>query len=112
MIHRIIQSPPFRFLIRDTFRDQDWELVTRPASFLIRELNEDDYKLHRVIILPPHGHTVDHADDMNPHPEARRAKITIKGGIREGKVGFSVLRKCLKSHEMANLRSIKRIIAT
>lgn len=96
MIHRIIQSPPLRFLIRDKFRDQDWELVTRPASFLIKKMNEDDYKLHRVIIMPPYGHTADHADEMNPHPEARKAKITVKGGIREGKVGFSVLRKVLK----------------
>lgn len=96
MFRKIVQSTPLRILIRDTFNDQAWELVPRPASILIKEKDEDDYRLHRIIILPPHGHTADHVNEMNPHPEARRAKIAIKGGIREGKSGFSVLKQVLK----------------
>jgi hypothetical protein len=96
MIHKIIQSSPLRFLIKDIFDNLEWELVTRPASFLIKEKSEDDYKLYRIIILPPHGHTADHVNEMNPHPEARRAKITVRGGVREEKTGFSVLKQVLK----------------
>ena len=96
MIHQVIQSYPLRYLIREKFRKNEWVLITRPASFLIKATKESDDRLQRIIVLPPHGHTADHANELNPHPEARRAKITIKGGVRNGKTGFSSLKRVLK----------------
>lgn len=96
MISQVIKSHPLRYLIREKFRQNEWMLITRPASFLIKAIKESDDRLQRIIILPPRGHSADHEDELNPHPEARRAKITIKGGVRYGKTGFSILKQVLK----------------
>ena len=96
MITDIMHSYPVRFLIKTTFKDQDLEFVCRPASYLLKKKDEGDHKLQRIIILPPHGYTADHIDELNPHPEVRQAKISIKGGIREGYNGFSILKNILK----------------
>lgn len=74
---------------------EDTELITRPASFMIRNKVEGDRDIHRVIILPPRGYTADKINQTNSHDEAEYATIEIKGGVREDKQGFSKLRDCL-----------------
>lgn len=71
------------------------ELVTRPASYLIRSISEEDRDIQRIIVLPPRGYTADRIEQMNSHDEAEFATIEIKGAVRKDKNSFSVLRNCL-----------------
>lgn len=73
----------------------DAELITRPASFMLRNKVEQERDLRRVIILPPRGYTADKLNQTNSHDEAEYATIEIKGSVREGKSGFSILKECL-----------------
>lgn len=73
----------------------DYEIVTRHAAFFLKAPEEKDRDIYRVIILPPKGYTANEPDQMNSHEEADYAKIEVKGGVREGKRGFSKLKDCL-----------------
>jgi len=48
------------------------------------------------MVLPPHGFTSDKIDLLNPHPEARKAKVKILGKINQVKKGFKPLVKEIK----------------
>ena len=72
------------------------EIVERPASYIIKQANEIGDIVFRIIILPPLGYTTNSINMANAHPEARWAKITIKGGVRQGKVNYSQIRNAIK----------------
>ncbi len=74
---------------------EDTELVTRPASFMVRNKVEGNRDVHRIIILPPRGYTADKINQTNSHDEAEYATIEIKGAARDDKNSFSILRDCL-----------------
>lgn len=73
----------------------DREIIQRPAAFFVRNRNEGNAAVERVIILPPKGYTANSLNQTNSHDEALRATIQIKGAVREGKQGFSKLQNCL-----------------
>ena len=81
---------------KSLFGSKPIEAVTRPASFVIRLCQEPEDKIFRIILLPPKGFTADRINETNPYPEARKARIKIKGGIRPGKKGFSLIKKAVK----------------
>ena len=74
---------------------KDNELIERPAAFFIRRRKEDTTAVKRVIVLPPKGFTANTMNQTNSHDEALRATIQIKGAVREGKQGFSIVKNCL-----------------
>lgn len=73
----------------------NYEIVTRHAAVFLKAPEEEDRDIYRVIILPPKGYTANEPDQMNSHEEADYAKIEVKGGVREGRRGFSKLKDCL-----------------
>ena len=92
----IINSPIVKATLKSLFDDKEIEIIHRPASFIIRLKNEPDDRISRIIFLPPKGFTSDKIDETNPHPEVRKAKIEIKGGVRPNKTGFNILKNALK----------------
>ena len=92
----IINSPIVKATLKSLFDDKEIEIIHRPASFIIRLKNEPDDRISRIIFLPPKGFTSDKIDETNPHPEVRKAKIEIKGGVRPNKIGFNILKNALK----------------
>lgn len=102
----IINSSLVKKSVKLLFIDQKTEIVERPASFIIKLKNEPEDKIFRIILLPPKGLTSNEIDRLSPHPEARRAKIEIKGGIRLNKKGFSLLKNVIK-YQYYTVRDIK-----
>jgi hypothetical protein len=72
------------------------ETITRPACFFVRLKKEGDKIIKRIIVLPPYGFTGDKIDLLNPHPEARKAKIKILGKINPTRKGFSPITREVK----------------
>lgn len=72
------------------------ETIIRPACFFVRLQRESSKIIKRIIVLPPHGFTGDEIDLLNPHPEARKAKIKILGKINPTRKGFSPITKEIK----------------
>ncbi len=71
------------------------ELIERPASFIVRNKEEGERDIHRVIIIPPKGYTADKPNQTNSHDEAEYATIKINGAVREGRQAFSKIKNCL-----------------
>lgn len=92
----VIKLIPLNFLIKNLFGNKKTEIIKRPACFIIKAKEESDGILKRIILLPPHGYTANKINEMNPHPEARMAKITIKGGVRPNRRSFSLLKDFIK----------------
>ncbi len=95
-IQEILLSPVIKEFVKQIFQNRTVEIVKRPSSFILRLQQEPENVLFRIIILPPHGFTGNTSDETNPHPEARRATITIKGAVRIGKSRFILLKKTVK----------------
>jgi hypothetical protein len=95
-----IQEMMDSFLVKQTikklFGSNSIEIISRPASYVIKLQKESDNLVKRIILLPPKGFTSNKVDETSPHPEVRKAKITIKGGVRSGKQGFDLLKYALK----------------
>lgn len=96
MIEEIIKYPIVKNTIKNLFNDQELEIITRQASFIIKLKNEKNEKLIRLIILPPKGYTSNKIDETSPHPETRKATILIKGGIKLNNKNFSILKDIIK----------------
>ncbi len=81
--------------IKKIFGDQATAVIKRRTSWIIRLAHESHGLVKRIIILPPGGRTSgeysgilkDH-ELLSPHPEALKAKITIRGGVAPGRNGF------------------------
>ena len=95
-IFNIIVSTPVRIIVKNIFHNDEIEIVERPASYIIRLKKEPEDKINRILLLPPLGFTANAIDETNPHPEARKAKIEIKGAIRRNKQSFSLLKNVIK----------------
>lgn len=102
IVHSSLFKKTLKFIEADIF-----ESIIRPACFFIRPEDEDKKIIKRIIILPPHGFTGDCLDLLNPHPEARKAKIKILGKIDHTKKGFKPVTK-----EVQFNFSLKRNIPT
>lgn len=92
----IIDSVLVKNTIKSLFNDKETEILARPASYIIRLKNEGEDKVERIILLPPNGFTSNKINETSPHPEARRAKITIKGAVRADKRGFNILKNVIR----------------
>ncbi len=96
MIEEIIENSLVKNMIKNLFKDEKTEIIIRPASYVIRLKNEKEEKIKRIIILQPKGFTANKINELPPHPEARKAKITIKGGIKHNKIGFNPIKNVIK----------------
>ncbi|MFA6526484.1 MAG: hypothetical protein WCT26_03695 [Candidatus Buchananbacteria bacterium] len=104
--NEIINSSLVKETIKLLFKKQNTEILERPASFIIKLKNEPEDKIFRIILLPPRGFTSNEIDRLSPHPEAKIAKIEIKGGIKLDKKGFSLLKNVIK-YQYYTTRNIK-----
>lgn len=95
-IKEIIDSPIVKATLKSLFDGKETEIIIRPASFIIRLKHESEDKVFRIIFLPPNGFTANETDETSPHPEVRKAKIEIKGGVRPNKTGFNILKDVIK----------------
>ncbi|MCX6815886.1 MAG: hypothetical protein NT120_03470 [Candidatus Aenigmarchaeota archaeon] len=95
-IKHILNSNIAKNLARNLFGNSKTEVIERPASFIIKLKNEPENKINRIILLPPHGFTANKINETVPHPEVRKAKVEIKGGIRPDKSGFNPIKNCIK----------------
>ena len=84
----ILSSTLLQKTIRSFLGQGAIEMIQRPECFFIRNVKEDKVLVKRIIILPPHGFTSDEIDLLNPHPEARTAKIKILGKLDPSKKGY------------------------
>ncbi len=105
-IDDILNANIVKNVVKTRFATKETEVIKRPASFIIRLKNEPEDRVFRIILLPPHGFTADTMDETNPHPEVRKAKIEIKGGVRPNKSGFNLLKKCIR-YQYYTVRNIK-----
>lgn len=105
-INDILNSNLVKTTIRNIFDKRELEVIQRSVSFIIRLKNEPEDKIIRIILLLPNGFTSDNQDETNPHPEVRKAKIEIKGGVRPNKTGFNLLKKVVKN-QYYTTRNIK-----
>lgn len=96
LVDKILLSPVMKEFVKQFFGDKKIELVKRPCSFILRLHHEPEDKLCRIILLPPGGFTANNSDETNPHPEARRATIIVKGGVRFEKSRFSFIKNIVK----------------
>jgi len=106
LIKEILDSQLVKNMIRTLFQNQEIEIIERSASFIIRLKHEPEDRIFRIILLPPKGFSGNKIDETNPHPEARKAKIEIKGGIRPNKTGFNLLKNVLK-YQYYTIRNVK-----
>ena len=74
--------------IKHFFKNKEIEIIERPASYIIKQTNEQENKVARLILLPSKGFTANKINETSSHPETRKAKITIKGAIRVNKKKF------------------------
>lgn len=102
----IINSSLVKTILKGLFKNQETEIIERPASFIIRLKNEPEDRIFRIILLPPGGFTANKLDETSPHPEVRKAKIEIKGGVRPNKTGFNLLKDAIK-FQYYTIRNIK-----
>lgn len=96
MKEEILKYSVVKNTIKNLFKGEGLEIISRQASFIIKLKNERNDKVTRIIILPPKGCTSNKIDETSPHPETRRATILIKGGIKADNINFSVLKDVIK----------------
>ena len=94
-IDTIIQKEFVKTLIERTCETHDYEVISRPAAFIIKQTKEDERNINRIIILPPHGYTANTPNQTNCFHGVESATIQIKGSVRKGKRGFSKLKNSL-----------------
>lgn len=95
-LEQIIGSQLFKKTAQGTFGYQNLEIIRRPSCFFIRPKKEDSKLIRRMILFPPKGSTANKPNLLNPHPEARSAKVLILGKINPIKKGFKPLAKDIK----------------
>ena len=105
-INDILNSTLVKTITKNLFDKREIEIIQRPASFIIRLKDEPEDRIFRIIFLPPHGFTANKIDETTPHPEVRKAKIEIKGGVRPDKSGLNLLKNCIK-YQYYSIHNIK-----
>ncbi len=93
---QIYQSRLFQHTLHGLFGNQPTEAIHRSASHILKLVCEPQEMITRILLLPPGGYTANSLTETNSHPEARYAKITIKGGIDPHRIGFSQVRHAIK----------------
>jgi len=102
----ILNSTLVKNIVKNLLAKKEIEIIQRPASFIIRLKDEPEDRIFRIILLPPNGFTANKIDETTPHPEVRKAKIEIKGGVKPNKSGFNLLKNCIK-YQHYSIRNIK-----
>jgi len=87
----ITRSSLFETTTKKFLETSNLEVIPRPACFIIRPKSEDAHFVKRLIVFPPNGFTADEKSMLNPHPEARKARVKILGEINPFKKGFRPL---------------------
>ncbi len=91
-IRKLLESYLLRTITLKFLGNQRTEVIQRPGCYIIRLAGEKrSGTIRRIILLPPKGFTGDEINLLNPHPEARMAKVFIEGVINPSKRGFSPL---------------------
>ena len=96
ILQNILNTPITKTVIETLFGKRGIEVIERPASIIIRLKEEPEDKIYRIIILQPHGFTANKDDETNPHPEARKATIEVKGAIKNKSRRFHILKNVIK----------------
>src|SRR3990167_9263654 len=94
--YEIEQSSLFQKTLKKFLGSGNTEVITRPACFFVRLKSEDTKFIKRIIVFPPLGFTGDEVALLNPHPEARKARVKILGKINPTKKGFKPLIREIK----------------
>ena len=89
--YEIYKSSLFQKTLKKFLANGGTEVITRPACFFIRLKSEDTKLVKRIIVFPPNGFTGSEANLLNPHPEARKARVKILGKINPNRKGFKPL---------------------
>src|SRR3989344_1091131 len=95
-LYEIYESSLFQKTLKKFLGSGNTEVITRPACFFVRLKSEDTKFIKRIIVFPPLGFTGDEVALLNPHPEARKARIRILGKINPIKKGFKPLIREIK----------------
>ncbi|MEK7579450.1 MAG: hypothetical protein AAB460_02895 [Patescibacteria group bacterium] len=95
MVNEILKHAALKRFVKEVFQKNNTEVLERPHSFIIRSINEGADTVTRIIVLPPYGYTGNTLDELNSHDEVRKAKITVRGILREEKENFSLVKNCL-----------------
>ena len=74
---------------------EEYVVVRRPTTNVVKRQEEADRQVDRVIVLPPLGHTSNQINQTNSYAEVERATIKVHGAVRPGKRGFSKVKDCL-----------------
>ena len=94
--YEIEQSSLFQKTLKKFLGNRETEVITRPACIFVRLKSEDTKLVKRIIVFPPLGFTGDEIALLNPHPEARKARVKILGKINPTKKGFKPLIREIK----------------
>lgn len=93
-INSVLRRDFVRHLIVDVC-GHNIEIIKRNDCFVIRNKEEGERDLDRVILLPPRGFTANAINQMNSHDEVDYATVQVKGAVKNDKNGFSKLKDCL-----------------
>ena len=92
----ILPSPIMKSTIKNMFGEAPFDVIVRPASFVILLNDEPQEEVRRILVLRPHGFSANSAGELSSHPEAREATIEIKGAVRPGRVGYFPVHDCVE----------------
>ncbi len=96
MIEEILKSKLVGDIIKDRFNNKKLEVIKRQASYIIKLKDEPKDKVTRLILLSPSGFTSNRIDELSSHPEVRKAKVKIIGGVKPSRKGFNIIKKVIK----------------
>lgn len=95
-MNQILNHEALKKLSMETFSTAEVEILCRQKSIIIKKVKEDSDIVTRIILLSPYGYSSNNLNELSSHNEVRRAKITVKGTMKEGKNNFSKIKNCLK----------------
>lgn len=106
MYQNILQHNALKKLIKEIFLNDDLEFLKRPQSIIIKKKEEMGNTITRIILLSPKGYSSNNINELSPHDEVRKAKITLKGIIKKEKQNFSLIKNCLKFAYLTNRNAL------
>lgn len=92
----ILHYQALKNLSKKIFSDEIIEILERPHSLIIKKKDEGTDTVMRIILLKPSGFSSNHLTELSSHNEVLKAKIVVKGVLREEKKNFSTVKNCLK----------------
>ncbi len=99
----IYQSKLLQHTLHILFGIEPIEVISRSASYIMKQTNEPGERIKRILLLPPGGYTANSLTETNSHPEARYAKITVKGGKTSIRLALA---RCAKRSSLRTIRAV------